>query len=151
MEHEYNEKNVNTCEKCKEIHDKYGDTDRQIDEPPHEIEPVNVTNSKKRKTYNDDSSDDESTDYKSPGYSIKNANEFGDSSRRVRLKKEYAVNSDDEDDFVPEAPASQMDAFEFYGGKKRRTKRRNRRYKTNKRTNKKKTRRTRKRHHKRKK
>lgn len=91
-EHDYDEKNIHTCKRCKEIHHIHGDTDAQIIEP-HIPEPMeNPTN------YN--------LDYDIPGYDIKNANEIGDKSRKLRLKKIY-IGTD------VAAPASQIDAFEF--------------------------------------
>lgn len=128
-EHEYDPKNATTCKACKKLYDKYGDTDAQL-EDYHEIEPIT---SNKRKRDDDDSrydvpSSDSRYDvpspdsrYDLPGEDIKNANEFGDSSRNVRLKKEYTGKV--------AAPASQMDAFEFYGGKRRRSHRRRRTHK----------------------
>jgi hypothetical protein len=62
--------------------------------------------------------DDTSSEYDLPGYDIRNANELADTSRNVRLKKEYTGTN-------VAAPASQLDAFEFYGGKSRRSRRRN--------------------------
>ena len=46
--HDYSSKNVNFCQICKDLHDKYGDEEREIDEP-HEITPLESLNDNKKK------------------------------------------------------------------------------------------------------
>ena len=150
-EHAYDEKNITMCKTCKEIYDKNGETDAQI-EDVHYIVPL-ANNKRKReddtsedsdsrydvpsnRNYNDHSYDVPSNrnyndhSYDVPGYDIRNANELGDPSRNVRLKKEFTGK-------YAAAPASQLDAFEFDGGKKRRSRRRKTHKKTHKKSHKK--------------
>ena len=87
-EHDYDERNIHTCKKCKQLFDKYGPTDAQLISPH-----------KPRTIY----------DYTIPGTDIHNANEFGNSDCNVRIKKEYSNSN-------VAAPTSQINAFEFYGG-----------------------------------
>ncbi len=118
-DHDYDEKNINTCKECKKIYEKYGQTDAQINEP-HTPEPIEESNNDDEHNYDVPSlinikKRKSKENYDLPGYDIRHADELGDSSRNVRLKKEYS------DPNTP-APASQLDAFELYGGIHRRRK-----------------------------
>ena len=105
--HNYDEKNKNTCQTCKKLYELHGDTDAQIDEP-HEIVEIKEASLGKR------GRETEEDDYSTPGFDIRKPDEITSSSN-VRLKKAYTAKN-------AKMPASQLDAFELYGGKRRKRK-----------------------------
>ena len=120
--HDYSEDNISSCQECKDLHDKYKDEDRQVEDYHEEVPIGDKTYSQRYNLENRNSGSENNKKGTKRGYDASLSNLIrGDN---VRFKKGNYGNSqldnlevydDDEDD------------DKTYGGKRRRTmkKRRN--------------------------
>ena len=110
-QHKYRENNRFTCKTCQDIFNKYGETDRPIDEMDecHEI----IANNKRGREEEEEEEDDDLS-----------YNEYADYQPKISRKKDFDDMSDaEQDEYIAKLKKEEKDRHAAYGGKKSRKKR----------------------------